>query len=157
MVTLFSFMIINNWPAMTDMMVNASGEVWPRIFFMAFYILVQWIILNIVIAMMLDIFCTTDSEVEKEFKRGEYIGRLKAIQKRVGDARFTEYCQDMNHKLMKEEVDASELVKRTHENRQDKVSYNNCICLTLSSLRFQAGDVRSRNSSDYKSPSINIL
>ena len=122
MVTLFSFMIINNWPAITDMMVNASGEVWPRIFFMVFYILVQWIILNIVIAMMLDIFCTTDSEVEKEFKRGEYISRLQAIQKRVGIARFNEYCQDMNHRLMKEEVDSSELVKRIHDNRQERVS-----------------------------------
>ena len=40
MVTLYAFMIINNWPAITDTMVNASGEVWPRVYFMVFYILV---------------------------------------------------------------------------------------------------------------------
>lgn len=56
-VTLYAFMIINNWPAITDMMCAASGDIWPRIFFMVFYVFVQWIILNIVIAMMLDIFC----------------------------------------------------------------------------------------------------
>ena len=64
--TLYAFMIINNWPAMTDMMVNASGEVWPRIYFMAFYILVQWILLNIVIAMMLDIFTNVESQLDTE-------------------------------------------------------------------------------------------
>lgn len=56
MVTLYAFMIINNWPAITDMMVGVSGEIWPRIYFMIFYVFVQWIILNIVIAMMLEIF-----------------------------------------------------------------------------------------------------
>ena len=40
MVTLYAFMIINNWPAITDMMVAASGEVWPRIYFMVFYVFV---------------------------------------------------------------------------------------------------------------------
>ena len=38
--TIYAFMIINNWPAITDMMVGASGHVWPRIYFMAFYIVV---------------------------------------------------------------------------------------------------------------------
>ena len=55
--TLYAFMIINNWPAITDTMVGAAGgAVWPRIYFMIFYIIVQWIVLNIIIAMMLEIF-----------------------------------------------------------------------------------------------------
>ena len=57
-------MIINNWPAMTDMMCNTSGENWPRVYFMVFYIFVQWIILNIVIAMMLEIFDNVAGEMD---------------------------------------------------------------------------------------------
>ena len=76
MMTLYSFMIINNWPAITDTMVNACGEVWPRIFFMIFYILVQWIILNIVIAMMLDIFTNVEGEMDTEFDRLNNIKQL---------------------------------------------------------------------------------
>lgn len=34
---------------------------------MIFYVFVQWIILNIVIAMMLDIFCNVSVEMDKEF------------------------------------------------------------------------------------------
>ena len=68
-VTLYAFMIINNWPAITDMMCAASGDIWPRIFFMAFYVIVQWIILNIVIAMMLDIFCNVSAHMDNEFMK----------------------------------------------------------------------------------------
>lgn len=64
MVTLYSFMIINNWPAITDMMVNVSGSVWPRIYFMVFYIIVQWIVLNLVIAMMLEIYDNVVDEMD---------------------------------------------------------------------------------------------
>ena len=40
---------------------------------MVFYVFVQWIILNIVIAMMLDIFCCVSSEMDVEFERLEHI------------------------------------------------------------------------------------
>jgi len=83
--TLFAFMIINNWPAMTDMMVNASGECWPRVFFMVFYILVQWIILNIVIAMMLDVFTNVESELESEFGTLENVKQLMEAEKKLGN------------------------------------------------------------------------
>ena len=67
MVTLYAFMIINNWPAITDTLVNAAGgDVWPRIYFMVFYIIVQWIILNLVIAMMLEIYTNVESENDIE-------------------------------------------------------------------------------------------
>jgi len=79
MVTLYAFMIINNWPAITGMMVSASGEVWPRIFFMVFYIFVQWIILNIVIAMMLDIYTNVETEMDTEFDR---LDNVKALMEK---------------------------------------------------------------------------
>ena len=78
MVTLYAFMIINNWPAMTDMMVGVSGKIWPRIYFMVFYVFVQWIILNIVIAMMLEIFTNVQSEQDNEFAKTKSIHKLMA-------------------------------------------------------------------------------
>ena len=72
-VTLYSWMIINNWPAMTDMMVGTAGAVWPRIFFMVFYVFVQWIILNIVIAMMIDIYTSVEDERDEKFSRLAHI------------------------------------------------------------------------------------
>lgn len=71
-------MIINNWPAMTDMMVGVSGEVWPRIYFMVFYVFVQWIILNIVIAMMLEIYTNVSTEQDSEFEKNKIIHHLMA-------------------------------------------------------------------------------
>ena len=80
MVTLYAFMIINNWPAMTDMMVGVSGEIWPRIYFMIFYVFVQWIILNIVIAMMLEIFTNVSAEQDTEFEKTATIHKLMKHQ-----------------------------------------------------------------------------
>jgi len=94
-VTLFSFMIINNWPAITDMMVGAAGGAWPRVFFMVFYVFVQWIILNIVIAMMLDIFTNVSSEMDLEFERLDHIKGLMAKEKKMGKNHFEQYCKEI--------------------------------------------------------------
>lgn len=110
--TLYAFMIINNWPAITDMMVNASGSVWPRIYFMAFYILVQWILLNIVIAMMLDIFTNVETQLDGEEKRLGIVHKLMKLQKKMGAERFERYCDEVNETILRDEVDKSNLKKR---------------------------------------------
>ena len=46
---------------------------------MVFYIFVQWIILNIVIAMMLEIFDNVAGEMEDEFS---HITNIKTLMKR---------------------------------------------------------------------------
>ena len=46
---------------------------------MVFYIFVQWIILNIVIAMMLEIFDNVAGEMEDEFK---HIANVKDLMKK---------------------------------------------------------------------------
>ena len=123
MVTLYAFMIINNWPAMTDMMVNnTSGgdQAWPRIYFMLFYIIVQWIILNIVIAMMLEIFCSVEGEMDLTFDRLENIKKLKKMQKKMG-AGFEGYCNDVNLHLMRETVDKAEMIRRSVKSKHDQV------------------------------------
>ena len=118
--TLYAFMIINNWPAITDMMVGTSGSVWPRIYFMVFYILVQWILLNIVIAMMLDIFTNVEGEMDSEFDRLSNIKALMAKQKELGNDRFDRFCDGVNEDLMREVVDKDELDKRCKAQKLDK-------------------------------------
>ena len=114
MVTLYAFMIINNWPAITDTLVNAAGgDVWPRIYFMVFYIIVQWIILNLVIAMMLEIYTNVESENDIELQRKKNVVKLMGMQKELGNRRFEDYCDEVNEAILKEEVDKSELLKRT--------------------------------------------
>ncbi len=127
--TLYAFMIINNWPAMTDMMVGASGAVWPRIYFMAFYILVQWILLNIVIAMMLDIFTAVDDELDVEFTRLENIKKLQKMEKQMGQSRFREYCDQANEVVMREVIDSSELAKRARDNAHEKKKHGRHLML----------------------------
>ena len=120
--TLFAFMIINNWPAMTDMMVNASGQKWPRVYFMVFYILVQWIVLNIVIAMMLDIFSCVSEELDQEFDKLGSVKRLMRVQERMGTRRFVELCRSVNRKILLEEIEKNDLLKKALVSEADTVS-----------------------------------
>jgi|Transcript_9080 hypothetical protein len=110
--TLYAFMIINNWPAITDMMVNSSGEKWPRVYFMIFYVFIQWILLNIVIAMMLDVFTSVESDLDKEFGNLENIKKLMAAKGRMSDDQFGHFCDGVNKKILDEEIDKNELNKK---------------------------------------------
>ena len=125
--TLFAFMIINNWPAMTDMMVNATGEKWPRVYFMVFYVLVQWIILNIVIAMMLDVFTNVESELDKEFANLASIKRLQKAQKQLGNGRFEEICQIVNEDILMDEKKKQDLRHKALKTKHDAVSNHPCF------------------------------
>jgi hypothetical protein len=110
--TLYAFMIINNWPAITDMMVNSSGRNWPRVYFMVFYILIQWILLNIVIAMMLDVFTNVESELDKEFGNRDNVKRLIEAKQRMSDDQFKNFCEGVNRKLLDEEIAKNDLTKK---------------------------------------------
>jgi hypothetical protein len=121
--TLYAFMIINNWPAMTDMMVNAAGEVWPRIYFMVFYVIVQWIILNIVVAMMLDVFTSVEKELDCEVDRLSNIKKLQAKKSKLGDAdQFSHFCNRVNEKILKEEVEKNKMQQKVLAANQKGVS-----------------------------------
>jgi hypothetical protein len=65
--------------------------------------------------MLIDIFCTVDRSVDKEYERLANIKKLQKIYSVVGSRRFNEFCDVVNEKIMKEEVDKSELLKRTLE------------------------------------------
>ncbi len=122
--TLYAFMIINNWPAITDMMVNVSGEVWPRIYFMVFYVIVQWIILNIVVAMMLDVFTNVEGELDTEVNRLSNIKKIAAKRKSMPDAeQFRHFCNRVNEKILREEVEKNKMQQKVLQaNKKEMMS-----------------------------------
>ena len=79
---------------------------------MAFYILIQWILLNIVIAMMLDVFTNVEKELDKEFADRENIKRLISAQSKMSDDQFRQLCENVNRKLLDEEIQKNELNKK---------------------------------------------
>ena len=93
---------------------------------MVFYIFVQWIILNIVIAMMLEIFDNVAGEMEDEFKHITNVKNLMKKQSELGNNRFEQLCDEVNEAIMKEEVNNSELCKRSLERSSKKVSHIEC-------------------------------
>ena len=67
LVTLFHIMIVNNWWVTCDMYCYVFGSGWPILFFVSFWMLTVLIMLNLVIAFILDIYGNVSSEVEAEF------------------------------------------------------------------------------------------
>jgi len=54
MVTLFLIMLVNNWFMVADGYLLASGSIWCGVFFFAWYVVANFIMINIVVAVILD-------------------------------------------------------------------------------------------------------
>jgi hypothetical protein len=54
MVTLFLLMLVNNWYMVADGYMLASGSIWCGIFFFAWYVVSNFVMINIVVAVILD-------------------------------------------------------------------------------------------------------
>lgn len=76
-ITLFTLMVINNWFNTTNMLCDVCGNNWPRLFTFSFIMIVVWIMLSVLIAFVLEIHGVVSEEVEKEWKRREWVGNLK--------------------------------------------------------------------------------
>mmetsp|Transcript_4748 Transcript_4748/g.6258 ORF Transcript_4748/g.6258 Transcript_4748/m.6258 type:complete len:315 (+) Transcript_4748:1409-2353(+) len=107
---LYTYMIISNSPPSTTMYVNAlGGERWPRVYFWLFYILMSWIVLNIIIAMIIDVYDNVENELGATFGNLKKVKQLMAVEKRIGQAEFRALCDQVNKKLLVEEVERVEL------------------------------------------------
>jgi len=56
LITLFHIMVINNWFVTCDMYCFVSGNNWPRLYFVSFLTISVWIMLNLVISFVIDIY-----------------------------------------------------------------------------------------------------
>jgi hypothetical protein len=70
-------MVINNWYVINNMLCLVLGNSWPKLFCFSFIMIVVWIMLNLMIAFMLEIHGNVSEEVEKEWKRRDWLRNLK--------------------------------------------------------------------------------
>lgn len=68
-VTLFALMVVNNWFVIANLFVVTSGTVWARVYFVVFYTLSVVIVVNILIAFVIDMYLSVDSLNQQEAKR----------------------------------------------------------------------------------------
>lgn len=76
-ITLFTLMVINNWFNTTNMLCDVTGTYWPRFYTFSFIMIVVWIMLSVLIAFVLEIHGVVGDEVEKEWKRREWVSNLR--------------------------------------------------------------------------------
>lgn len=69
MVTLFVLMVVNNWYVIADGYLRATGTQWAAVFFVAFFVTTNLVILNILIALILDCSATLRDELEQQAHR----------------------------------------------------------------------------------------
>lgn len=62
MLTLFAVLVSNNWNSTTDIYCLLCGSNWPRLFFGIFFFMTIFVILNIVISFVLDIYANSLEE-----------------------------------------------------------------------------------------------
>ena len=70
MIVLFQQMVLNNWFVVVDMICRYTG--WPtltRSFFVAYWIIVVLILVNIIVAVVIEIHQSLEDENEEKFKR----------------------------------------------------------------------------------------
>lgn len=56
MVTLFANMVVNNWWVMCTIFTDVTGSLWPRFYFISFFFIVDLVLINLVIAILLEIY-----------------------------------------------------------------------------------------------------
>ena len=79
MVTLFHFMVVNNWSYTTEMYATVMDINWlPVFFFGTFWVAVVLILLNVVLSMVLEIYTSVvEPEVQRQAEKLELIKQLK--------------------------------------------------------------------------------
>ena len=109
--TLFAFMMQrNNWPSLTDTLVSASGQQWPHLYFMVFYILLHWIMFNVVVSVILDCYTRCEDETANQFRKLNNIKALMAFKRKLGAPRFEQLCDRVNRRLLMQEIEKNQLL-----------------------------------------------
>ena len=89
MLTLFHISVENNWNETTAMYVDILGSNWPRVYFIAYWIITVLIMLNIVISFVLEIYDTVGDEILSSHLKLSYTKSL--MQMFPNDDDFIDY------------------------------------------------------------------
>ena len=69
-IVLFQQMVVNNWWVVVNMLSDVQGSHWfVRIFFISFWVTVVLVLVNIMVAIVLEIYGSVDSEVNQKFEK----------------------------------------------------------------------------------------
>ena len=77
LVTLFHLMVVNNWFYTCNMFTAITGNKWPRVYFISFWAIIVLVFLNIVLAVMLEIYSAVAQQSASEFERRQNVRELK--------------------------------------------------------------------------------
>merc|ERR1712113_571424 len=66
LVTLFVLMVVNNWMIIADGVLKGTGTAWSQMFFLSFFVMVNLVVLNILMALILDCYATLRDEYDQE-------------------------------------------------------------------------------------------
>jgi len=80
MVALFALMIANNWFILSDAIMRVSSN-WAIVYFVSFFVFTHHIVLNILVALILDVSAIFDVEVTEDEKVGSLSGSLGSNQR----------------------------------------------------------------------------
>ena len=69
LITLFHIMVVNNWYVTANMYYYVMDSSWPIFYFMLFWVMTVLIMLNLVIAFVLDIYTEVSQNIQVEYKR----------------------------------------------------------------------------------------
>ena len=73
MVTLFVLMVVNNWMVIAEAFVLVTGTAWSWFFFVSFFIVANLVVLNFLMALILECYATLlQDELEQEERRQQY-------------------------------------------------------------------------------------
>ena len=95
LVTLFHFMVVNNWIVTIGMYQSVAGTyTFPEVFFASFWCFVTVILLNVIVALIIEIYSSVEPEVARKTKQIKLVLQLMKIvqgaDKETVTERFTE-------------------------------------------------------------------
>ena len=76
-ITLFTLMVVNNWWVTCNVyVVIKDGKHWPVLYFIVFWVITVCIMLNIVVAFVLEIYNSVETDLTEKYTRLNYILQL---------------------------------------------------------------------------------
>ena len=114
-VTLFAFMVVNNWTLIVQVYIDITGSQLPILYFILFWILIDLIIFNLIIAVILEIYGTVENDVEKIFTRIQLSRKVQELYKDKSKQRFRQDYENVLAYLLKQ--------KRREEQQEDTDSF----------------------------------
>lgn len=118
LVTLFHIMVINNWFVTCDMYCSVVGNNWPRLYFVSFLTISVWIMLNLVISFVIDIYDQVKQMTEEEFQRRSYVLQLRQKFQRISETPNTlTTAQELNVIPEEEDEDVNSQQKQVSKDQ----------------------------------------